>query len=53
VKELDRLKGELAKTEARLANPDFRTNAPPDIVKKVEDRVAELRSAIDRLEPTD
>jgi valyl-tRNA synthetase len=52
LKELNRLKEELAKTEARLGNPEFRTNAPPDIVKKLEDRAAELRASIERLEPT-
>jgi valyl-tRNA synthetase len=52
VKELSRLKAELAKTESRLANPDFRTNAPPDVVKKLNDRGVELQAAIDRLEPT-
>jgi len=50
LKELNRLKDELAKTEARLANPDLRTNAPPQIVEKLEDRAAEIRAAIDRLE---
>jgi valyl-tRNA synthetase len=49
LKELKRLKDELAKTEAKLANPNFRANAPPEIVKKLEDRAAELRAAIDRL----
>jgi valyl-tRNA synthetase len=47
--ELRRLESDLAKTEGKLANSDFRTKAPPDIVKKLEDRAAELRSAIDRL----
>ena len=49
LKELKRLKEEVAKTEAKLANPDFRANAPPEIVQKLEDRAAELRAAIDRL----
>jgi valyl-tRNA synthetase len=52
VKELNRLREELAKTESRLANPEFKTNAPPEIVQKLEDRAGELRAAIDRLEPT-
>jgi valyl-tRNA synthetase len=47
--ELRRLESDLAKTEGKLANSDFRTKAPPEIVKKLEDRAAELRSAIDRL----
>ena len=47
--ELRRLESDLAKTEGKLANSEFKTKAPPDIVKKLEDRAAELRSAIDRL----
>ena len=48
--ELKRHKEELAKTEAKLANPEFRAKAPPEIVRKLEERAAELRAAIDRLE---
>jgi len=48
--ELKRLKADLEKTEAKLANPEFRNNAPPEIVTKLEDRAAEIRAAIDRLE---
>ncbi|HET6310445.1 MAG TPA: valine--tRNA ligase [Candidatus Nitrosotalea sp.] len=48
--ELKRLKEELAKTDAKLANPEFRAKAPPEIVRKLEERAAELRAAIDRLE---
>ena len=47
--ELKRLKEELAKTDAKLANPEFRAKAPPEIVRKLEERAAELRAAIDRL----
>jgi valyl-tRNA synthetase len=50
--ELKRLIGDLEKTEAKLANPEFRANAPAEIVTKLEDRAAELRAAIDRLEAT-
>ena len=45
-----RLKIDLAKTEDKLANPEFLAKAPPEIVRKLEDRAAELRAAIDRLE---
>jgi valyl-tRNA synthetase len=48
--ELKRLTADLAKTEAKLANPEFRTKAPPEIVKRLEERAAELRAAIDRLQ---
>ena len=47
--ELRRLTSDLEKTDAKLANPDFRTKAPFDIVRKLEERAAELRAAIDRL----
>ena len=50
VAELKRLREDLEKTEAKLANPEFRANAPAEIVRKLEDRAAELRSAIDRLQ---
>jgi valyl-tRNA synthetase len=48
--ELKRLTEDLEKTEAKLANPEFRAKAPPEIVRKLEDRAAELRAAIDRLQ---
>ncbi len=47
--ELRKLKSDLEKTEAKLANPEFREKAPFDIVRKLEERAAELRAAIDRL----
>jgi valyl-tRNA synthetase len=46
---LKRLADDLEKTEAKLANSEFREKAPPDVVTKLEDRAAELRAAIDRL----
>jgi valyl-tRNA synthetase len=48
-KELRRLEDDLAKTDAKLANADFQAKAPEEIVKKLEDRAAELRAAIERL----
>jgi valyl-tRNA synthetase len=47
--ELKRLMEDMEKTEAKLANPDFRAKAPPEIVKKLEDRAAQLRADLDRL----
>jgi len=47
--ELKRLAADLAKTEAKLADPEFQAKAPPAIVKKLEDRAAEIRAAIERL----
>jgi len=43
------LQRDLEKTEAQLANPEFRANAPFDVVRKLEERAAEIRAAIDRL----
>ena len=49
--ELKRFIQDLAKTDEKLANPDFRTKAPAGVVKKLEDRAVELRAAIERLTP--
>ena len=40
----------IEKTGAKLANPEFRDKAPEEIVRKLEDRAADLRAAIDRLQ---
>jgi hypothetical protein len=48
--ELKRLTEDLEKIEAKLANPEFRAKAPEEIVRKLEDRAADLRAAIDRLQ---
>jgi valyl-tRNA synthetase len=50
--ELKRFKDDLAKAEAKLANSEFTSKAPSEIVSKLEERAAELRAAIDRLTPT-
>jgi valyl-tRNA synthetase len=47
--ELKRLKADLEKTEAKLANEEFRAKAPFDIVRKLEERAEGIRAAIDRL----
>ncbi len=47
--ELKRLISDLEKTDARLANPELRAKAPFDVVRKLEERAAEIRAAIDRL----
>ena len=47
--QLKRLTSDLEKTEAQLANSEFRANAPFDIVRKLEERATEIRAAIDRL----
>jgi valyl-tRNA synthetase len=48
-KERKRLQEDLEKTEARLANPDFREKAPPEVVANLEERAEGLREALDRL----
>jgi len=47
--QLKRLTSDLEKTEGQLANPEFRANAPFDVVRKLEERAAEIRAAIERL----
>ncbi len=47
--ERKRLEGDLARVEAKLANPVFRERAPAEIVAKEEQKAAELRSAVHRL----
>src|SRR5260370_28056332 len=42
--ELKRLREDLTKTEAKLANPDFRAKAPSELVRKLEDRADDLRA---------
>jgi valyl-tRNA synthetase len=39
----------LEATERQLANPEFRANAPFDVVRKLEERAVEIRAAIERL----
>ena len=48
-KERKRTLDDLEKTESRLANPDFRDKAPPEVVAKLEERATSLRQALDRL----
>jgi valyl-tRNA synthetase len=47
--ELKRLTADLAKTESKLADPDFQSKAPAEIVRKLKGRVTDLRAAIERL----
>jgi valyl-tRNA synthetase len=48
-KDCKRIRADLEKTEARLANADFREKAPPEVVANLEERAAGLREALDRL----
>ncbi|HEX6489194.1 MAG TPA: valine--tRNA ligase [Candidatus Dormibacteraeota bacterium] len=49
--ECRRLRAELGSVQDRLANPDFRSRAPAEVVAKQEARAAELQAAIARLCP--
>jgi valyl-tRNA synthetase len=48
-REMKRLEADLAKDEAKLANPAFREKAPADVVKNLEERAEATRAAIERL----
>jgi valyl-tRNA synthetase len=48
--QLRRLRQDLVRSEAKLADADFVAKAPPDVVAKEQARVAEYRAAIERLE---
>lgn len=47
--ERKRVEQELDRLRQRLANPDFRANAPNEVVQKQEQRAAELEAALERL----
>jgi valyl-tRNA synthetase len=47
--QLRRLRQDLARSEAKLADADFVAKAPPAVVEKERARLAEYRSAIERL----
>ena len=49
-KEIERLRRELERAEAKLANPSFVDRAPAEVVLKEKDRVTELRGSIEKLE---
>jgi hypothetical protein len=47
--QLRRLRQELARSEAKLADADFVAKAPPAVVEKERAKAAEYRAAIERL----
>ncbi|MEJ2523618.1 MAG: valine--tRNA ligase [Gammaproteobacteria bacterium] len=49
-KQRGRIRGDLAKSERKLANPAFVENAPESVVEKERGRVADMKSALQRLE---
>ncbi|MBX9609890.1 MAG: valine--tRNA ligase [Gammaproteobacteria bacterium] len=48
-KELERLEGDIARAEAKLANASFVERAPPAVVGKERDKLAEARAAAETL----
>ncbi len=48
-KKKKRLEEDRAKIEAKLANPEFMEKAPPEVIKNLEERLAAIREALDRL----
>jgi valyl-tRNA synthetase len=48
-KEIARLEAQIAQTEGKLANESFVAKAPPKVVEEFRGRLAEFRSALDKL----
>jgi valyl-tRNA synthetase len=49
-KEIGKAENELSAKQKKLANPNYVEKAPADVVGKERDRVAELESALSRLQ---
>ncbi len=49
-KEIDRKQKDIARTEAKLSNPNFVEKAPTEVVQKEKDKLADLASACEQLE---
>jgi valyl-tRNA synthetase len=49
-KEITKLKGDMERTERKLANPSFVEKAPPAVVQKERDKIADLQAALINLE---
>ncbi|HYQ90586.1 MAG TPA: class I tRNA ligase family protein, partial [Candidatus Competibacteraceae bacterium] len=49
-RELDKLRNDLERGEAKLNNVDFTGRAPPQVVEKERARVAEIKAAVTRLD---
>jgi len=49
-KEIQKIQKDLPRVEGKLNNPDFVNKAPAEVLKKEEQKLAELRSSLDNLE---
>lgn len=49
-KEIQKIQKELPRAEGKLSNPEFVSKAPAEVLKKEEQKLAELRSSLDNLE---
>jgi valyl-tRNA synthetase len=49
-KEIDKLKKDLQRVEGKLNNPKFVDKAPAEVVQKEKDKMADMQSALDKLE---
>ncbi|WP_024296979.1 valine--tRNA ligase [Methylomicrobium lacus] len=49
-KEIQKIQKDLPRVEGKLGNPDFVNKAPAEVLKKEEQKLAELRSSLDNLE---
>ena len=49
-KEIQKIQKELPRVEGKLNNVDFVNKAPPEVLKKEEQKLTELRSSLDNLE---
>jgi valyl-tRNA synthetase len=48
-KEIDKLRGDIARVEGKLANPNFVDKAPAAVVQKERERLAEQGAALAQL----
>jgi valyl-tRNA synthetase len=49
-KEIDKIKKDLQRVEGKLNNPKFVDKAPADVVQKEKDKMADMQSALEKLE---
>jgi valyl-tRNA synthetase len=49
-KEIQKIKNELPRIEAKLSNPAFADKAPAEVINKEKTKLADLRSSLDNLE---